>query len=134
MSQIKLPTSTQNQTASRGYITYKVKPLATLVEMDTITNNASIYFDFAAPFKTNTESTVVYMPVNTWTGAQDRSWENAQNWSKHVVPDHNARVIIPANVPHFPVLNSNVTCFSLYVDPAASLTIGAGKKLKLTGK
>ena len=74
---IKLVDSTRNEPASHGYIYFRIKPQTNLTFGDTIRNNASIYFDFNPPVKTNTVSVVVKglpivtglnnpIPLNDW--------------------------------------------------------------------
>lgn len=56
---INLPDSTANEPASHGYVTFKIKPLASLLPGNIITNEANIYFDFNFPILTNPVSTLV---------------------------------------------------------------------------
>jgi uncharacterized repeat protein (TIGR01451 family) len=56
---IKLPYTGINEPASHGYIEYRIKPLSTVQEGDTIKNTAGIYFDFNLPVATNVNKTVV---------------------------------------------------------------------------
>jgi uncharacterized repeat protein (TIGR01451 family) len=56
---INLPDSNTNEPASHGFIAYRIKPVTTLVEGDTILNNAGIYFDFNLPEITNEAATIV---------------------------------------------------------------------------
>jgi uncharacterized repeat protein (TIGR01451 family) len=56
---INLPDSNRNEPASHGFITYRIKPVTTLIEGDTILNNAGIYFDYNLPEITNEAVTVV---------------------------------------------------------------------------
>lgn len=44
---------------SGGYLAFKIKTLPTLVVGDSFSNTASVYFDYAAPVFTNTETTVI---------------------------------------------------------------------------
>jgi uncharacterized repeat protein (TIGR01451 family) len=59
LTNAKLPDSAQNPAGSHGFITYKIKPLSSLVAGDTILNYASVYFDYNPPVVTNTETTVI---------------------------------------------------------------------------
>ncbi|AWA29065.1 hypothetical protein HYN48_02605 [Flavobacterium magnum] len=54
---INLPGSMVDEPGSNGYVTYKVKPEATLALGDIIEADADIYFDFNLPIATNTVST-----------------------------------------------------------------------------
>jgi uncharacterized repeat protein (TIGR01451 family) len=56
---IRLPYTGIDEPASHGYIEYRIKPLATVKEGDTIKNTAGIYFDFNLPVATNMSKTVV---------------------------------------------------------------------------
>jgi uncharacterized repeat protein (TIGR01451 family) len=51
---IMLLDSTTNEPESKGYVTFKVKPLQSFVLGSAIENEASIYFDYNAPILTNT--------------------------------------------------------------------------------
>jgi type IX secretion system substrate protein len=62
---INLPGSTVDEPGSNGYITYKVKPKATLVLGDIIAADADIYFDFNLPIATNTVTTELVALLNT---------------------------------------------------------------------
>lgn len=55
---INLP-GTANEPLSNGYITYKVKPIASIAIGNVIPNLANIYFDYNAPITTNTASTTI---------------------------------------------------------------------------
>ena len=56
---IQLPDSNINEPASHGFVAYRIKPKSTVMVGDTIHNNASIYFDFNLPVKTNNAFTVI---------------------------------------------------------------------------
>ena len=50
---------TENEPLSHGYITFKVKPIASIAIGNIISSMANIYFDYNAPIATNQVSTVV---------------------------------------------------------------------------
>lgn len=54
---INLPASSQDEAASNGYVTYRIKPKQDLVIGEVISNKADIYFDFNAVIETNTVTT-----------------------------------------------------------------------------
>jgi hypothetical protein len=54
---IYLPDSTSDEVGSHGYLTYKVKPISSVVLGDQISAKVDIYFDFNAPVITNTVTT-----------------------------------------------------------------------------
>lgn len=56
---IMLPDSNANEPASHGYIRYRIRPAQALTLGTLIENSASIYFDFNAPIKTNTATTLI---------------------------------------------------------------------------
>ncbi len=60
---INLVDSTTDAEASKGYVSYRIKPLPNLPLGTTIENTASIYFDFNAPIVTNTVSNVICNPI-----------------------------------------------------------------------
>ncbi|WP_309641185.1 T9SS type A sorting domain-containing protein [Flavobacterium sp.] len=55
---INLP-GTSNEPLSHGYISFKVKPMASIAVGDVIPNTANIYFDFNAPIATNVATTTI---------------------------------------------------------------------------
>lgn len=56
---IYLPAITQDEAASQGFISYKIKPKTDVVIGDIFSNDAAIYFDFNPPIFTNTVTTEV---------------------------------------------------------------------------
>ncbi|MBP6312233.1 MAG: T9SS type A sorting domain-containing protein [Flavobacteriales bacterium] len=56
---ILLPDSNTNETASHGYLRYRIKPKNNLLIGDSVLNDARIYFDFNAPIETNIAVTVI---------------------------------------------------------------------------
>ena len=58
-SNIKLLDSNTSEPLSHGYISYRIKPQIALVLADTIRNQASIYFDYNPPVRTNLHETIV---------------------------------------------------------------------------
>lgn len=131
---VMLVDSNHNEPASHGFVTYRIKSKSDLVLGDVINNAASIYFDFNQPVVTNTERTTVVKTIAIWTGAQSSAWDNKVNWNINAVPDAETVVIIPANVPNYPVVNSNASCFTLRVDSNATITVSEGVNLEITGK
>ena len=60
---IMLPDSNMNEPASHGWVQYSMMPKAGLTDGMTITNTASIYFDFNVPVVTNTTSNEIEIPT-----------------------------------------------------------------------
>jgi uncharacterized repeat protein (TIGR01451 family) len=56
---LNLPAAQDNEPASHGFVTYKIKPKNDLVINDVIENSAGIYFDYNAAIVTNTVTTTV---------------------------------------------------------------------------
>lgn len=61
---INLLTSSVNDSASQGYIAYRIKAKPSFSIGDTIYNTASIYFDFNIPIQTNTTTTTTIQSGN----------------------------------------------------------------------
>lgn len=57
--QIHLPDSISNEAGSHGFVQYSIAAVPNLVEGDSLTNTASIFFDYNAPVVTNTAVTIV---------------------------------------------------------------------------
>lgn len=70
----------------------------------------------------------------TWTGAVNTNWGVPGNWSCGIIPDEYTNVQINAGAPNYPLTELNVTIWSLRVNPAASVIIGAGFNMILLGK
>jgi len=62
---IYLPGSQYDEPGSHGFVTYRIKPKTTVGIGDSMSNNASIYFDFNDPIVTNTVTTTVQLPAGT---------------------------------------------------------------------
>ena len=56
---ILLPDSNTDEPASHGYLAFRIKPKQGLQVGDSITNTASVYFDFNLPVNTNTARTLI---------------------------------------------------------------------------
>jgi len=61
---IDLSDAASNESASHGYVTYRIKPKSSLIAGDVISNNAGIYFDYNNPVMTNTVTTTVTALAN----------------------------------------------------------------------
>ena len=61
---INLPGSVQDEPGSHGYVTFRVKPKATMAVGDIISADANIYFDFNAAIATNTVATELVSLMN----------------------------------------------------------------------
>ncbi|MEO0310663.1 MAG: hypothetical protein RIQ89_320, partial [Bacteroidota bacterium] len=59
---INLIDSATNEAASKGFITFKIKPLNSIIPGNQVFNTASIFFDFNAPIVTNTTVTNIIYP------------------------------------------------------------------------
>ncbi|MES2848333.1 MAG: SdrD B-like domain-containing protein [Bacteroidota bacterium] len=133
---IKLLDSFHNEPLSHGYITYRIKPKLPIGIDDVISNRAAIYFDFNPAVLTNDQQTKIGGPAipSRWTGAVSVAWENPLNWNTHKVPDINTAVIIPSGVPNSPEINTNADCYSIHIDPSATVLVKTGFKLNVAGR
>lgn len=61
-NQIYLPDSATDEPGSHGHVRYSIMPQRDLVEGSTVSNAASIYFDFEDPVRTNTATTLIANP------------------------------------------------------------------------
>lgn len=69
----------------------------------------------------------------TWTGADNTSWENPNNWSCGIVPDSNTDVNVRVGASRYPVVTTNRSCRSLTVDSAAAVVVNPGINLLIAG-
>jgi uncharacterized repeat protein (TIGR01451 family) len=58
---IMLPDSNSNEVSSHGYVSYSIRPKASISGGDILKNRAFIHFDFNSSVATNVESTIVEM-------------------------------------------------------------------------
>jgi len=63
---IKLPASQQNPAAGKGFVSFKIKTIGTLVQGDSVLNSAAVYFDNKPPVTTNV-SKIKFAAANTAT-------------------------------------------------------------------
>lgn len=52
-----------------------------------------------------------------WTGAVDSDWNNPGNWSFGI------GVVIPSTAANWPILNSNVTSYGLFMEPGSKINL-----------
>jgi hypothetical protein len=71
---------------------------------------------------------------NMWSGKLSTAWEDVANWSCNELPGPNSTVLIPSNVPRYPVVNLSTEIKRIQVDPGASVQVKAGQLLKLNGQ
>ena len=75
--------------------------------------------------------------AQNWNGSSSTDWNTAANWSSNTVPLNTGNVNIPsapANQPHVTLApGSPAVCNNLEIQSGATLTIGAGKALTVTG-
>ncbi len=82
---IWLADSTSNEPESHGFVQYRIKPFAPLINGSAIENKASIYFDFNAPIVTNTAVTNVgYLSVSKSTKNDPVIYPNPSNGVFHI--------------------------------------------------
>jgi hypothetical protein len=72
--------------------------------------------------------------TSIWTGIKNMDWNDIENWDTKIIPGIGTMIIIPAGVPNFPVVKSNVSCYSLQVDSSATITVNEGYHLEIVGK
>ncbi len=82
--------------------------------------------------KTIALTVIVTAPIQ-WSGAVSSAYSLPGNWTGNVVPGATDDVSIPAGVPNFPVLTATAAANSCTVASGASMTIGPGGDLTLTG-
>jgi len=58
-----------------------------------------------------------------WLGNSDSDWNNPNNWSAGVVPNVSSNVLIPNGSPNYPIVNQNVSVFTICVALNATLTL-----------
>jgi len=60
---ILLPDSNVNKTGSNGFVSFKIKPIATITDGAIIPNKAAIYFDYNSPVITKPATTIIQNPL-----------------------------------------------------------------------
>ena len=69
-----------------------------------------------------------------WNGAVNSAWENSANWNCGIVPGISSDVIIPSGMPVYPVVSLSTEIKSLFLQPAASVTVQPAVLFKLNGQ
>ncbi len=82
---IVLTALSQHVDSSKGYVAFRIRPVTGLSVGQTISNSASIYFDYNLPVKTNTVTTEIYtqpLPVTllNFTAAKKATY-NVLQWT-----------------------------------------------------
>lgn len=72
---IFLPDSASDEENSKAFVSYRVKPYADRIIGTQIHNSASIYFDFNAPIRTNTTTTLISDVATTVQELNDKNLE-----------------------------------------------------------
>lgn len=117
---IYLPDSFSNEPASHGYILYKIKTRTTLAPYSTISNRASIYFDYNQPVLTNTESTTFSNVVEIAPSLQSPQFQCYPN------PAQNSLMLITNNPIEIEIVNiMGEVVLTKEVEGAAQLDIAA---------
>lgn len=71
---------------------------------------------------------------SSWTGLISNDWNDKDNWSNHEVPYMGTIVTIPAGTPNNPVVNNDAACYSIKLEPGATINVNDGIKLQITGR
>ena len=69
-----------------------------------------------------------------WIGVEDTAWDNPNNWSGGIVPDASSDVVIPAGVPHYPIVTLNVVIKTLSVEYGATILMDTGYMFEVTAQ
>jgi uncharacterized repeat protein (TIGR01451 family) len=83
---IWLPDSTSDLEGSKGFVQYRIKPIANLPVGTQITNTAYIYFDFNAPIQTNTTESnfEIIQSLKTYSKGKVSVYPNPNNGIFHI--------------------------------------------------
>jgi uncharacterized repeat protein (TIGR01451 family) len=83
---IWLPDSTSDLEGSKGFVQYRIKPIANLPVGTQITNTANIYFDFNAPIQTNTTESnfEIIQSLKTYSKGKVSVYPNPNNGIFHI--------------------------------------------------
>ena len=88
------------------------------LEIDTDTLRFTVIKDDGSVIET-----IDYHRYYQWTGTVDNDWRNSGNWEMGVVPSSGSDVVIPAGVPHYPLIIDNVSCNKIIIRENALLNI-----------
>lgn len=74
------------------------------------------------------------LTVGNWIGIKSPDWNDKDNWSNHEVPYMGTIVTIPAGTPNSPVVNNDAACYSIKLEPGATMKVNDGFNLQITGR
>ncbi len=75
------------------------------------------------------------VPTSTWTGNVNSAYYFAGNWLNNAVPDSTVNVLIPAGLPHYPILNTGGRTIinNLTIQNGAAFTVNSTDTLQMNG-
>jgi hypothetical protein len=120
--QVMRPDSAYRNLANDGIHSGVTTPILTFNNLPTAWTGSK----YRCIVNTGTSKVFTVKFLNRWTGIVSSFWENPNNWSCNVVPDHNTTVIISAGTV---VLHTSTTIHSLILSPGVNLTINPGVNL-----
>lgn len=130
---IVLADCASNDSLSKGFITYRIKPYPNFIAGNSINNSASVYFDYNLPVMTPQAVTIFIIDSAMWTGGISSAWENPRNWGNDKVPDPGSDVFINPGMPHYPEISSKASCRSIHIYKPGSLKVNTGYSLSVSG-
>lgn len=94
-------------------------------------DNVTVMYTSATGSSQFSAAILLAAPANTWTGDKSTDWEDKLNWSLTAIPDASQVVMIPAGLTNYPVIKSNASVNTLYIDKSATVTISTSGQLKV---
>lgn len=97
-------------------------------------------FDSGSPCETSTNDLWTIPEIGLysattcrWIGVASDVWEDPANWSCGMVPNQYTNVTVMPGTPNQPVIRSFAVCKSLTQTPGATVTVGTGYTITITG-
>jgi heat shock protein HslJ len=132
-------TITANSLEATSYILTKISDGSNFTNTDGIFSGLAVGpYDVTIQNSSGCISPAVRINITSvvakqWTGASDTDWNNSANWSPSGVPGTGDCVLIPdTRAINKPIINSNITAYSIIVNDYGLLTVNSDKILTVS--
>lgn len=122
--------SVYNGSNGNGFITARSNANTIgFTELDSLYNGGDGKGESIISDRLDLSTCVVYV----WTGNVSNTWPDPNNWECGVAPASSSNVLIPSGLVRYPIIFIDVEIKKLTVQPGATLTLTAGRKMIING-
>jgi len=85
--------------------------------------NGNITFSLEGTTQSFGQYTISNNTGKGWLGTESNDWSNPNNWGNGIIPALTDHVIIPKDVPHYPILDMNANIQSINLMPGSTVIV-----------